>query len=157
MPLAATQAPCQNVAVRMKPGLFPGDFTFLEKHAWNRMVLSYPGERSFVEVIYPGIPDMGPEGRSAVEKQGGECRAHSPEGTVQARALQDASLSLLYSIDNLSDNIRVTGDEARPGTPRRSEQRLHPAACPPIPSAMASKAWSLSSALTRHRSSLFVL
>ena len=93
----------------MKPGLFPGDLTLLEKHAWNRMVLSYPGERSFVEMIYPGIPDMGPEGRSAVEKQGGKRRAHSHEGSVQARALQDASLSLLYSIDNLSDNIRVTG------------------------------------------------
>jgi hypothetical protein len=54
---------------------------------------------------------MDPEGSPAVEKQGGECRAHSPEGTFQARALHDASLSQLYSIDNLSDNIRVTGAE----------------------------------------------
>ena len=94
MLLAATQAPCQNVAVRMKPGLFPGDLTLLEKHAWNRVVLGYPGERSFVEMIYPGIPDMSPERRSAVEKQGSKRRAHSPEGAVQARALQDGSSEL---------------------------------------------------------------
>ena len=76
------------------------------------MVISYPGERSFVEMIYPGIPDMGPEGRPAVEKQGGKCRAHAPEGRVQARARQDTSLSFLYVIEDLGDNIGTTGAKA---------------------------------------------
>src|SRR5208337_2233257 len=111
MPIAA-YAPCQNIAVRMKPGLFRGYLALFEEHARNCMVLCYPGERSFMEVIYTGIADVGPKSRPTGDKQGGERRAHTSEGRKCARAFHDAFLSFLHLIEECGANIRAAGSVA---------------------------------------------
>jgi hypothetical protein len=108
----ASRAPCQNIAETMDPGLFQRDFTTLQKCARNRVVICYPGERSFTQVIHAGISQVRPKGRSAGYKQGGERRAHTSQGWVFQRMFQDSVVSFLYSPAKLGVNIGIAGTKA---------------------------------------------